>query len=43
VLFLAREPAALVPIFARAGLPAPTMHLDAVGGGPDWPGYEAGV
>jgi hypothetical protein len=18
------------------------MHLDAVGGGPDWPGYEAG-
>lgn len=28
-------------IFARAGLPAPAMHLDAaVGGGPDWPGYE---
>ncbi len=28
-------------VFARAGLPAPTMHLDAaVGGGPDWPGYE---
>ena len=28
-------------IFARAGLPAPEMHLDAAaGGGPDWPGYE---
>ena len=28
-------------IFAQAGLPAPAMHLDAaVGGGPDWPGYE---
>jgi SAM-dependent methyltransferase len=28
-------------IFARAGLPAPEMHLDAaVGGGRDWPGYE---
>jgi SAM-dependent methyltransferase len=28
-------------IFAEAGLPAPEMHLDAaVGGGPDWPGYE---
>jgi ubiquinone/menaquinone biosynthesis C-methylase UbiE len=28
-------------VFARAGLPAPEMHLDAaVGGGPDWPGYE---
>jgi ubiquinone/menaquinone biosynthesis C-methylase UbiE len=28
-------------IFARAGLPAPEMHLDAaVGGGPEWPGYE---
>jgi SAM-dependent methyltransferase len=28
-------------IFADAGLPAPAMHLDAaVGGGPDWPGYE---
>jgi ubiquinone/menaquinone biosynthesis C-methylase UbiE len=28
-------------VFAKAGLPAPTMHLDAaVGGGPDWPGYE---
>jgi SAM-dependent methyltransferase len=26
-------------IFLEAGLPAPTMHLDAaVGGGPDWPG-----
>jgi SAM-dependent methyltransferase len=28
-------------VFAKAGLPAPTMHLDAaVGGGPNWPGYE---
>ena len=28
-------------IFAGAGLPAPAMHLDAaVGGGPDWPGYQ---
>ena len=28
-------------VFAKAGLPAPTMHLDAaVGGGPGWPGYE---
>jgi SAM-dependent methyltransferase len=28
-------------IFAKAGLPAPAMHLDAAaGGGADWPGYE---
>jgi hypothetical protein len=27
--------------FREAGLPAPTMHLDAaVGGGPDWAGYD---
>jgi SAM-dependent methyltransferase len=31
----------LYPIFLDAGLPGPTMHLDAaVGGGPDWVGYE---
>jgi SAM-dependent methyltransferase len=31
----------LYPIFLDAGLPGPTMHLDAaVGGGPDWMGYE---
>lgn len=30
----------LLPLFQMAGLPAPTMHLDAaVGGGPDWEGY----
>jgi SAM-dependent methyltransferase len=31
----------LCSIFTQAGLAAPEMHLDAaVGGGPDWPGYE---
>jgi len=31
----------LYPIFVDAGLPGPTMHLDAaVGGGPEWIGYE---
>jgi ubiquinone/menaquinone biosynthesis C-methylase UbiE len=31
----------LFPLFAEAGLPVPEMHLDAaVGGGPEWAGYE---
>ena len=31
----------LFGLFKDAGLPDPQMHLDAaVGGGPDWPGYE---
>jgi SAM-dependent methyltransferase len=31
----------LFSLFKDAGLPDPQMHLDAaVGGGPDWPGYE---
>jgi hypothetical protein len=31
----------LFRLFAEAGLPAPEMHLDAaVGGGPDWAGYD---
>jgi hypothetical protein len=31
----------LYPIFVEAGLPRPVMHLDAaVGGGPEWVGYE---
>lgn len=30
----------LHPTFVQAGLPAPTMRMDAyMGGGPDWPGY----
>jgi SAM-dependent methyltransferase len=31
----------LFSLFKQANLPDPQMHLDAaVGGGPDWPGYE---
>lgn len=31
----------LRPLFLKAGLPEPEMHLDAaVGGGPDWAGYD---
>jgi hypothetical protein len=31
----------LFSLFKLANLPDPHMHLDAaVGGGPDWPGYE---
>jgi SAM-dependent methyltransferase len=31
----------LFSLFKQANLPDPEMHLDAaVGGGPDWPGYE---